>query len=106
MRVGAGHRRRARRRVRRQAAEQAVHLVLHARGEVYRIGVARRAVIARDQLPQVRDHDRVAARVGQVTDKLVILQVIRFDSAVAEVADQQIAAKRTEARRRNGEAPG
>src|ERR1700685_3018221 len=57
------------------------------------------------RFPQVRDHDRVAAAVGQFTDKLVILQVIRFDGAVAEIADQQIAAKRTEARRRNGEAP-
>jgi hypothetical protein len=48
MRACAGHCRRARRLVRRQTAEQAVHLVLHARREVYRVGIARRSVISRN----------------------------------------------------------
>jgi hypothetical protein len=105
--MNRGHWGRAGGDVRRQAAEQALHLVLQASGEEDRIGIARRSANAGNQLPPVRDHDLIAARVSQLDGELaVLLQIVRIDGAVAEVAYQQIAGERTEARRRDVKPPG
>ena len=74
-----------------------MRLVLHARGEVERVGVAPRAAIARYQRPQVADRDRLSVATQQSPEESVVARIERIDRAIAEIADQQIAGELAEA---------
>src|SRR4030095_6500099 len=88
-------------------AEQAVRLVVGAGGEEQRVGRAGVATVAEADAPQAVDFDRlmVSALHNAVLFPAVLALVERVDPAVAEVADQQIAAELAEVRRRHGKAP-
>src|SRR4030095_16278211 len=88
-------------------AEQAVRLVVGAGGEEQRVGRAGVATVAEADAPQAVDFDRlmVGALHNAVLFPAVLALVERVDPAVAEVADQQIAAELAEVRRRHGKAP-
>src|SRR2546421_5649379 len=58
------------------------------------------------QSPQAVNSDRAAARPAELALELAGRRVIGVDPAVAEVADQDVAAEGAEGRRRQGHRPG
>src|SRR5207302_9333618 len=67
------------------------------------------AVVAEPDAPEAVDRDRPSGRVAEATracPRSIGLLRVGVDLAVAEVADQQIAAEGTEVRRRACDAPG
>ena len=95
---------RACRRGRAELAQQAVFLVGNTGGEHERLFVAEGGV-PELQRPKAFDLDRVAVGVHELAFFCAGRRVIRVDHAVAEVADEQIAAEGPEARGRDHKAP-
>src|SRR5260370_39855000 len=89
----------------REAAEEAVLLTVRTGSEVDCIGVTASAPIADPQAPQPVDHDRLSVGIGQLAEEIAGAGVERVDVAVAEIADQYVAAKPAEARRSQRHAP-
>src|SRR5581483_4475105 len=90
--------------------EQAVALVVRARGEEERVG---RAVLAMAEpeleRPEAVDLDRLSVRLAEhpfARERPVRLRRVGDDPAVAEVADEQVAAEPAEVDRRERQAPG
>src|SRR5579862_6106897 len=74
-----------------------------SRREIQRIGL-RLAPTAQSQGPQAVDHQRLAIGAVQLVDEMPVL-VEYIYSAVAEVADEDVAAEPAEGIRRTGDAP-
>src|SRR6476660_7062381 len=68
-----------------------------------RSGTRRRG--GKAQAPQPIDGDRAASRPAEPALELAVCGVIRVDSAVAEVADEDVAAESAERRRRPRDCP-
>lgn len=82
-------------------------LLIEAGGEVQGIWVAdRRICLSEDDLPQPGIGDDIAAGIGELAEEIVAGGIVDVDDAVAEIADQQIAAKLSEARGSQSHAPG
>src|SRR5579863_8997698 len=76
---------------------------MRARGEIERLRAGLRAA-AEGQRPEFVDGDRLAIRAFELIDELAARRV-DIDAAVAEIADENVAAEMAEARRRHGETP-
>src|SRR5207248_7121366 len=89
-------------------AEEPVGLVVRAGGEVQRLRVAVRAGVAELERPQPVDCDLVAVLVAEgavLLEVAVRLLRERVDLAVAEVADQEVAAQASPSCRRERDPP-
>ena len=85
-------------------------LLVRAGGEEQRVGrpVVREAALAELERPQAVDQDRLVIGTPERTDTLVApvrLRLVGVDLAVAEVADEEIAAEGAEVRRSPSQAP-
>src|SRR5258708_9241481 len=69
------------------------------------IGVTGRAIMADPEAPQPVDHDGLYVGIGQLAEEIAGAGVERVDVAVAEIADQYVAAKLAEGRRSQHHAP-
>src|SRR5262249_3651047 len=87
------------------AAKEPVGLVLGPGGIVERLGIAGRRAVAEREAPDILNHERMARAFAQSTELLAAGWVEGVDAAVAEVADQQVAAEGSKARRREHHAP-
>jgi hypothetical protein len=88
-----------------ERAEQAVRHAVRPRGEVEGVLIARRATIAECQAQEPVDLDRLMCGIAELAKEIASVGVVRVDPAIAEVPHQQRATKRTEIRRREGQAP-
>src|SRR6187200_2777230 len=86
--------------VRNDRSEQAVCFVVEARREEQRVRACARRRGGKAESPQPVDHDRAAAGRAEMALELATRRVVGVDPAVAEVADQDVAAERAEGRRR------
>src|SRR4029077_11386722 len=81
-----------------QRSEQPVGLVVQAGGEVQRIRDRVERGRGEPQSPEPVDRDRPAVRTHELSLELARHGVVRVDAAVAEVADEDVAAEGAEAR--------
>src|SRR5919198_6048419 len=88
----------------REFAEEPVRLVVGPSREQQRLRRADHAV-AELQRPQPIDRDPGAVLVAQGAEELAARGSVRIDAPVAEVADQQRAARASEALRRERDSP-
>src|SRR2546428_8157887 len=91
---------------RHEGAEEAVRLVVDSGGKEQGPGWARPVAVAEPDAPQPVDRDGRPVCVLQRAFEVTRVNFVCVDGAVSEVADQEISAEVTEARRREGEAPG
>src|SRR6266576_5971353 len=91
---------------RHEVAEQTVCFMVDAGREEERVGAGARGGGCEAQSPQPGDLDRSAARARELTEVLAGQRVVRVDSPVAEVADQDVAAEDAERGRRERDRPG
>src|SRR4051812_35136628 len=87
-----------------QGAEQAVALVLRPCREQHLVGATLGAV-AGLQRPEAVDADRLSVLTEHGPGRGESARVERVDPAVTEVSDQQVAAERSEPRRRDRQSP-
>ena len=102
----AEQRDRGRLRDHRDHAEHAVGLAIGAGGEIDRLRVAGSTAIPRSERPQSVDHERAAVSAVQLAEKAGGGGIKDVDPAVAEIADQQVAAERIERGGGERDAPG
>src|SRR6266404_2051816 len=91
---------------RHQVAEQTVRLMVDAGREEECVRAGARGGGCEAQSPQPGDLDRSAAGARELTEVLAGQWVVRVDSPVAEVADQDVAAEDAERGRRERDRPG
>src|SRR5207245_1684856 len=87
-------------------AEQAVGFVVDTGSEVYEIRVTTPAAVAHPKTPQAVDLDRPAQAVAQLTREGTGRQVEAVDTAVAEVAHQQVIVEVSKGTGRDSQTPG
>src|SRR5262249_27712539 len=92
----------------RNLAEQPVHLVVRAGGEVEIVRVTRPRAVPEADAPEAVDRDRLAVRSLELAFELPLPVRLRLeggDPAVAEVADEEVAARLAEVVRRHRQPP-
>src|SRR5262249_21711779 len=89
----------------REAPEDAVRLTVGARGEVDLVGVASGFSVADEQCPQAVDQDRLSLGIDHFADECTSCGIKCVDLTVAEIPDQNVAGKLTEACRGAHQAP-
>src|SRR4029079_742432 len=85
-------------------SEQTVTLFVRTRGEVERVRLTGDVAAAELEGPEAVDHDHLA-EVHQLSHEREVREREAVDLPVAEVAHEQLAAERAEARGCDGEAP-
>ena len=83
-----------------------MRFVVGTRGKIERVRVAALPAVAERDAPEAIDHDRFAALIFELTNVLSACEIVRVQLAVAEVADDERIAERTEVFRRMCESPG
>src|SRR6266566_4757979 len=89
-----------------QRSEQPVGLVVQAGGEEQRVRARTRCRRGKAQSPESVDRDRAAAGTTELALELAAHRVVGVDPAVAEVADEDVAAEGAEGRGRERHRPG